>query len=217
MKYEITWVNRDIAQIRMYMIEGCPTNCFVVRGVARNYIIDTGFGSETSSAAMDLADGGKPTIVINTHYHWDHIWGNGFFGNGIIIGHDRILAKIESEWDNMLGRNPECRAGTIEKKLPNLTFNAEMTFADDGIELFHTPGHSEDSISVFSRRDSVLFAGDNIGDNEENFCPYLDCDVGGYIASMEKCLDKHPLIVVSGHYDVTDGIILKKLIDHYKK
>ena len=57
--------------------DGWDLNLQLVKGNKYNYIIDTGLGSLSILPVINyIKDDKKPTIVINTHSHWDHIWGN---------------------------------------------------------------------------------------------------------------------------------------------
>ena len=51
-------------------------NMGLIMGKKRNYVIDTGLGSDSVAPILEyLSHGGKPTIAINTHYCFDHVWG----------------------------------------------------------------------------------------------------------------------------------------------
>lgn len=57
---------------------GWDLNVYLIMGRKCNYIIDTGLGSLSIDPIKDyIKNDNKKTIVINTHYHWDHVWGNG--------------------------------------------------------------------------------------------------------------------------------------------
>ena len=50
---------------------------------------------------IENIDNSKPIIVINTHYHWDHIWENGVFKDRLFF-HKLCREIIDSKWDDML-------------------------------------------------------------------------------------------------------------------
>jgi glyoxylase-like metal-dependent hydrolase (beta-lactamase superfamily II) len=80
-----------------------------------------------------------------------------------------------------------------------LIFEENISFPNDGIEIFHTPGHSIDSISIYDKKDQILYAGDNIGDTDDNIVPYIDTD----FETFKKLIDiygKYDFeICISGH------------------
>lgn len=213
MNYEVKWITKNFAQLRMFVIDDMLTNCFAYRGGYRNYIIDTGFGSDASEILKELIDSEKPTIVINTHYHWDHIWGNAFFEEILLIGHKNINKKINEYWDKMLSENERFVTGITKKVLPDITFTDSLRFEDDCVELIYTPGHSDDSISCFLEKEKILIAGDNIGDNEQEIFPYIDNDLQTLRGSLECYLRLKPDIVASGHHQVTS---IKTIENIYK-
>ena len=46
--------------------------------------------------------------------------------------------------------------GEVSKFLPNVTFEDSLHFADDGVYLFHTPGHTAGCISIYDEMDKIL-------------------------------------------------------------
>ncbi|UCE08453.1 MAG: MBL fold metallo-hydrolase, partial [bacterium] len=43
------------------------------------------------------------TYVINTHYHWDHAWGNQVFPEAVIVGHESCIAQLQPDAVNVSG------------------------------------------------------------------------------------------------------------------
>lgn len=199
MDSEITLVTPVITLIRMFVIPGCPANCFVVRGPRTNLVIDTGFGQETADEIRLHLDPSKRTLVINTHSHWDHVWGNAAFSEDI-LAHTACPAKISARWDQDRTLHPDCVRGDLPMRLPNLLFSHEFLLPDDGVELFWTPGHTTDGINLWFPRDRILFAGDNVGDNEDNPLPELENSVEDYAGAVERYRRLQPRLVLSGHH-----------------
>ncbi|MFZ7132502.1 MAG: MBL fold metallo-hydrolase [Eubacteriales bacterium] len=152
-------------------------NLHLIRGKQFDYIIDTGLGSLSVKPILDLIKkDSKNIIVINTHYHWDHIWANHIFKNNIIISHTKCRDMMEAQWDYMIHKNEDYLQGKTIKTLPNLVFDNEINFPEDHIRVFYTPGHTIDSISILDEEEKVLHAGDNIGDTLEEIIPSIDTD-----------------------------------------
>ena len=191
-------------------------NIHLIFGKKYNFIIDTGLGSFSIDPIKKYINkDSKPIIVINTHYHWDHIWGNGEFKDSIIISHRLCGEIIEEKWDDMMRPNKHYCYGNVEKYLPNLVFEKELYFPEDKIRIIYTPGHTIDCISVIDEEEKVINVGDNIGDTVEEIVPEIDCDKKLYIDTLLKyreidfdtCVSRHN--VVLGKEVVED--ILKKL------
>jgi len=146
-------------------------NTGIIRGVKHNFIIDTGTGGDFAKAMLaELADSDLPIIVINTHHHWDHVYGNWVFADKEIIAHKLCAKLLDNDWSKKMaevqGRG-RIFLGEVKKCLPNRLIDADLHFPEDGVKIFMNPGHSADSISVYDEIDKVLYLGDNFGVDED--------------------------------------------------
>jgi cyclase len=103
--------------------------------------------------------------IINTHYHADHSWGNCFFPGATILAHsltrDIMVEKGQTSLETARKQNASFRQ--VKLVMPHLTFtngNLTLRVGKKNLILMHTPGHSQDGISVLVEEDRVLFAGD---------------------------------------------------------
>lgn len=127
------------------------------------FLIDTFCGSGyLEEVRKDIAALKKPLYVINSHHHWDHIWGNCAFKHVPIIAHTLCRKEEVLTWETQYQENIKFAKGDCTCTLPNITFDRSLVFEEDGIELFHTPGHTIDSISIYDRNYKILYAGDNL-------------------------------------------------------
>lgn len=187
-------------------------NIHVILGEKQNYIIDTGLGSQSMEPVIKLLQPDKPVIVVNTHYHWDHVWGNAVFGNFPIISHSICRQRLEDEWENMLQKHKQFVSGDAKKCLPSLVFDDGLYFPNDGIRIFYSPGHTLDSTSVLDEQDGVLNVGDNIGDDMEHILPDLECDPEVFAATLQQYLDTGADTCVSGHNIVCGTDIFERIL-----
>jgi glyoxylase-like metal-dependent hydrolase (beta-lactamase superfamily II) len=205
------------SMIFTYSFPKWDLNLHLIEAEKYNYVIDTGLGDlSVEPIKKQIEASGKPVIVINTHYHWDHIWGNCAFENSVIISHRLCREIITAKWDDMLSQYSRHIYGEVEKSLPNITFDSEIYFPDDGIRIIYTPGHTEDCISVLDERDGVLNAGDNIGDNMVNIVPELDCPKEIYIKTLDVYKSMDFEFCVSGHNRVLGRDIIDKIAEELK-
>lgn len=188
-------------------------NMHLILGDKNNYIIDTGLGSLSAAHIKKYINNNKPIIVINTHYHWDHIWGNISFSNELIISHRICREIILSEWETMLHKNEKHISGDTKMRLPNLVFEQELYFPDDKIRLFYTPGHTIDSISVLDEKDKVMNVGDNIGDNMDEIIPSIYSNITYYKNSIIKYKEIDFDYCISGHNKVLEKGIIDKILN----
>ncbi len=192
---------------------GWDLNIQLIKGSHCNYIIDTGLGSLSVAPIKEMIKSdAKPTIVILTHHHWDHVWGNGEFRGCTIVSHALCREMMLRKWDEMLQKNGGYVRGNAELVLPNMTFDHELHFPEDRIRLVYSPGHTVDSICVLDEADRVINVGDNIGDNMDEIVPDLTCEKDVFIQSLAvyQAMDFDALI--SGHNIVTDKGIFDKIL-----
>ena len=195
----------------------CGMNMHLITATHRNYLIDTGCGSVDAGFVKEYLKGDdKPLIVINTHYHWDHIWGNHCFDDTVIIANKRSIELIKDSWDICLEDNKHLIKGEVRLKMPNLTFDDEIYFEDDKIRIFYTPGHTPDGISIYDDLDKVLNAGDNIGDTMDAILPVIEdmADFKSTIKTYEKLDIDH---IASGHNIPLDRSILHMIKEELLK
>ena len=97
-------------------------------------------------------------------------------------------------------------------RLPSLVFEERLEFFEDRIILFHTPGHTYDSISVYDQAEQVLNVGDNIGDTPELIIPELECNVDIYRDSVLKYKALNPKMIISGHNQPMKSEVLDRIL-----
>ncbi len=141
--------------------------------------------------------------IINTHYHADHSWGNCFFPGATILAHsltrDIMLEKGQASLETARRQNPTFRQ--VKLVMPHLTFTSgtlSLRVGKKNLILMHTPGHSQDGISVLVEEDRVLFAGDAFMP-----LPYIvDGDMDDLVDTI-KSIGKMGLEnIIQGHGDI---------------
>lgn len=181
-----------------------------------NYIIDTGLGSLCVTPVLEyLGDNHKPIIVINTHYHWDHVWGNSSFSDCTIISHKLCREKIAAKWDDMMDKKKQFIKGNVQMCLPNLTFEDTLYFPDDKIKIFYTPGHTIDCISVFDEEERVINVSDNIGDSMDEIVPSIETSKDAYIDTLLKYKKMEFDTCISGHNVILGKEVFDKILKEF--
>jgi glyoxylase-like metal-dependent hydrolase (beta-lactamase superfamily II) len=122
----------------------------------------------------------RPVLyVINTHRHFDHVFGNQAFGSPVIAGRrcrEHFSENLRHDWapervqrwleETMFSRVPTLRPEDFKELRPvppALSFEGEMTLDLDGtlVRLFPLAGaHSDDSIGVYLPYERALFLSD---------------------------------------------------------
>ena len=196
---------------------GIPTNVYVIDAKKYIYIIDTYIGPIIMQEIMKYIEtqcGNKEIIVINSHNHWDHVWGNCFFSSNIIISHVLCKEYMIEDGPRKLEMYKAFRKGDVILTNPNLTFTDRISFDEDDILIYHTPGHTDDSISVIDLEDKVLYAGDNL----ERPIPYLmSKNLNQYIKSLENYINLDVEIIIGGHTVCEDKNLIRDNLDYVSK
>ena len=157
----------DRVWVRRY--ESLDQTIGVVGGRAGLVVIDT-------RASHRLADElraelkhlpGSVAAVVNTHGHWDHVFGNARFLPASIWGHVRCASMIIERGEEMRTRiqrdYPSERFGEVELTPPTDLFeeSATLDLGDRQVDLRYLGrGHTDNDIVVVVPDASVLFAGD---------------------------------------------------------
>jgi glyoxylase-like metal-dependent hydrolase (beta-lactamase superfamily II) len=145
-------------------------------------------GSSAAHARAFLGDllvqsGTRPSAVVYTHSHWDHVFGGAEIG-GLVIAHahtaERLIEAADTDWsDEALDRrvaaglaSPQ-HAAHVKEELPSPPIVevalADVVFHDEieidlgsvSVHVRHVGGdHSADSSVMYVEPDGVLFLGD---------------------------------------------------------
>jgi len=193
-----------------YEMDGYPTNVFVIRGEHHTFFCDTFLGPECMEEVkhyMTYQYGENPYIIFNSHYHWDHVWGNCAFDPAVILAHSLCRELMEEKGQRELEEHEEYKAGDVELILPAITFTEQIVFCEDEVEFFYSPGHTVDSASCFDRKDKILFVGDNV----EVPIPYLfSKDLQAYEETLKKYMIMEYEMMILGHGSLPDRSLIEE-------
>jgi len=142
-------------------------------------------------------------FVINTHYHADHTYGTCFFPNAQVVAHARCYDLLNTRGREGLyaARQSAVELRDVDIVLPHMVFESgsmSVHLGNKTVELWHSPGHSPDSIVCLVKEDRVLFAADTLMP-----VPYfVDGDYDDFINSLNALRDGGYENVVQGHGEV---------------
>ena len=135
------------------------STAYLVTGTDKALLIDTANGREDIHAFVrELTD--LPLMVVNTHGHFDHVYGNIYFDRVYI--HPRDIAVAEHyfadpefvAWCEKLDRRPAEFSAIQEGDVIDL--------GGISLEIYDTPGHTPGGIVLLDRKERILFTGDTI-------------------------------------------------------
>jgi hydroxyacylglutathione hydrolase len=148
----------------------------------------------------------KPVLLLNTHCHLDHVFGNGF------ILEKYGLRTFSSEDDEINRKNSVQHA-----KLFGLTMNDPpepegfikdnqvLTFGTTELVALHVPGHSPGSLAFYCEKNNSVFTGDALFAGSIGRTDLPGGDFETLINSIRKKLFVLPpaTVVYPGHGDET--------------
>ncbi|AMC93608.1 hypothetical protein AOC36_06295 [Erysipelothrix larvae] len=201
------------------VFEGIYLNIHIIITPPYIFVIDSGLGAQTAQDINHIIHeygNNQPIILINSHAHWDHVWGNAFIDSAWIVSHKRCLEVLKSDLVHDYETHKTYARGAVIPKYPNLTFDQTLIFEEAGIELGFAPGHTDNDIYVYDHFDHILNVGDNIGDTVEECIPYLETSQEIYVQSIKRYQSYDVKWVVSGHNEVVDASMFDKILDQLK-
>lgn len=128
-------------------------------------VIDCGcFSAEERDALKAfLAEKGlKPVVLLNTHLHPDHIFGNGFMKKAYMLDaqageEDNFFVRNAVEYAAMLGVSGIPQPPAVGKFLKD---GDTVRFGESALEVIAVPGHSPGGRCFYSKEDKLLITGD---------------------------------------------------------
>lgn len=146
----------------------------------------------------------KVEKIINTHYHFDHIGGNGYFEKAKIWVHENDSDPIEKgdpeiTVADFFGGN--MHPMKIDKKLKD---GDKISFGDLELEVVHTPGHTPGSICLYEPKQKLMFTGDTVFANGFGRTDLPGGNTEQLKQSIEKILGYDINKILPGHGNLLD-------------
>jgi glyoxylase-like metal-dependent hydrolase (beta-lactamase superfamily II) len=156
-------------------------------------------------------------MVVNTHFHSDHTWGNQLFDCPILahrLCQERMQSNLRDEWSpeefqaylaDLMKTDPQkaeqVRAvlQDLHIKLPNQVFEDQFEGDLGGVkfQIIHVGGHTPDASIVWLPDHRVLYASDLIFQGRY---PYIfDADIPVWIEALRRLLEFQAQVIIPGH------------------
>jgi len=192
-----------------WLIQGDGCTSYLVVGDVCGVVIDTGFATENIQAyAQTLTD--KPVKwAANTHGHFDHTGGNGWFERAYMSEKALEIAKIPYPSKASLDY-------PLDYPVTIVGDGDVINLGDRALEVFEIPAHAPSSIAFLDRKERILFSGDEVGDfvmlywMQEEPQPTVE----QHAHNMEKLLNHREAFdfICAGH---GEGMVAASLVEDY--
>lgn len=219
LRFDYNWENavekelfiKELKPFLYLMDEAHEATGYLVIGEEKACVIDTMVGfNDLKKAVQKITD--KPLIVVNTHGHPDHIFGNVFFEEAYMNPLDYELAEA------FIQNEPTFIAACEERgvKMPPFRPVKGGDVIDLGgktLEIYDIPGHTMGGILLLLKEDRILFTGDSVNHHlwmQLDGCLPLD----EYVKNLDKVmfLENEADLILHGHAQDFDDISLMRCL-----
>ncbi|MFF4208707.1 MBL fold metallo-hydrolase [Streptomyces sp. NPDC001796] len=197
----------------------CLNNAGVVVADGEAALIDTAATEERARrlrTAVSAVAPAPPRLVVNTHFHGDHAFGNFVFPEAVVVAQHRTRTEMAAAGLHLTSLWPNVDWGDLRLVLPTVTYEDRMTLHVGSLraELVHVgPAHTTDDTVVWLPERGVLFTGDLVMAGVTPFCPMGS--VSGSLAAVDRLRAFGARVLVTGHgpvagpeaLDVTEGYL----------
>lgn len=138
-----------------WLIQGDGANSYLVVGNERGVLIDTGFATENIQLyAQSLTD--KPVnIAANTHGHFDHTGGNGWFARAYMSAKALEIAKTPYP-------SLDASKYPTEYLVTIVGDGDKIHLGNRALKVIEIPAHAPSSVAFLDSKEGILFTGDEV-------------------------------------------------------
>jgi cyclase len=206
----------------IYVLLGAGGNSLVIVGSSEAMVVDTKFdlGYGISKGATQLHEwtvsnlSVPVTKIVDTHYHYDHTFGNYLYGNVQIITHPKTPALMRSEEADWWNRHPE--------GLPNQVLSTEKTSMNVGaheVQIYFAPAaaHTSGDLYLYLPAENLVMLGDIMFNT---YYPFFDnhgggSSITGTIQSLREIASQYPTATfLPGHGPLATASDVLKYADY---
>ncbi|MFC5204386.1 MBL fold metallo-hydrolase [Streptomyces kaempferi] len=168
-------------------------------------LVDTGFvGHADETAAWARAHAGPIDLVVNTHWHSDHVG-----GNALLQAQGATIAAGTPEADAITRRDPGCcGAEYLDQPVAPYTVNVPLDdgqvlqLGDTDWQAVRTPGHTPGHLALWQPEERILVVGDALSDYDVGWVNLaLDGPDAATTAltSLKRMADLDPRLILPSH------------------
>ena len=184
----------DVTEIKMgRSLDGVTALYWVAGYLIDGILIDTGCDYSKKELA-EFLEGKQVSVIINTHYHEDHVGGNALLAKQFglhALAHPETIPLVSRKYDlypfevDIWGYPDPSAAAPIATAVKE---------GGIGLRVIETPGHCKGHISLFEEERRILFSGD-IWVGERPKTARAEEDVHQLISDLKKFEELRPKIM----------------------
>ena len=199
-------------KVQKFVVNMVEENCYVLSDESKEaVIIDCGilYPEEADTFRSYINDNElKVTHLINTHCHFDHIFGDDF-----IYKTYNILPEMTRNEVQLYKQLPKQLEMFLHRELPIiqppvgriLDAGETITFGIHKLDIIATPGHTSGGVCFYCEEERILFSGDSLFLHEIGRTDFPGGNYGSLISSLKNNVLTLPedVTVCPGHGDTT--------------
>ncbi|XVV39206.1 MBL fold metallo-hydrolase [Streptomyces sp. CA-100214] len=191
---EMTWWQRPFPDANTLLLNG-----------RHPAVIDSGFtGHAEQTAAFIRTHTDALALVVNTHWHSDHVG-----GNALLQRRGAAIAAGTPEAEAIARRDPGCCAAEyLDQPVPPYTVDLPLgdgqplLLGDTDWEVIRTPGHTPGHLALWQPEERLLVVGDALSDYDVGWVNLaLDGPDAATTAlrSLKRLADLTPRVILPSH------------------
>lgn len=166
---------------------------------------------------VETTAGQRAQIVINTHHHCDHTFGNYVFADACLVGHRKCRDAVLRHGLAPAQQDPMVPWGDLRILPPQLVFDDRLDLYLESrlVQLIYVgPAHTDNDVIVWLPEERVLFAGDVL------FNAATPITHGGSTSGSVRALEiikaMEPETIVPGHGNVCGPDVIEGWLQYFR-